>query len=60
MLADELKAHIIKNNKIEIILNQLNCTGVKEHNAEWRCGLPNDTSNNRVSIKKNTLKVSIY
>lgn len=60
MRYDELKQYIIENNKIDDILNSLECVGVKRHSKEFRCGLPRDYNTNRISIKINTLKVKIY
>lgn len=60
MLADELKQYIIDNDLILRILEDLDCFSIKQNTKEWRCGLPNDTNKNRVSIKKDTLKVTIY
>lgn len=60
MLADELKQYIIDNDLTIKILEDLNCYSISSNSKEWRCGLPNDHNKNRISIKKDTLKVVIY
>jgi len=60
MNAIELKEYIINNNKIEYIINNLNCHHLKEYRKEYRCGLPGHSSTNNIAIKKETLSVRIF
>ena len=60
MLADELKQYIIENELTINILDDLNCYSPIKKSKEWRCGLPGDHNNSRVSIKIDTLKTTIY
>lgn len=57
----QLKEFIYENDKIEYILGELGCHGVKESQKEYRAGLPNHTNKTAISVKKNEfLNVKIY
>jgi len=56
----ELKQYIIENKYIYLILENLGLHSIKEYTKEYRSGLPNHNSKNNVSIKKNTLKITIF
>ena len=60
MTSIELKTYILDNNKIQEILKSLDCHGIKEYTKEFRCGLPNHTSNNNIAINKETLSTKIF
>jgi len=61
MTATELINYIYENDKVEVILEQLDCFGVHDNDKEWRCGLPNDINKTRVRIKKNEyLNITIF
>jgi len=58
----ELKKYIIENDKVEYILENLNCQRIKFHNSGyWTCGNPPPSDNpNAVTIYKDNLKVINY
>ena len=58
----ELKKYIIENNKVEYILENLNCQKIKFHSSGyWTCGNPPPSDNpNAVTIYKDNLKVINY
>jgi DNA primase len=56
----ELKQYIIDNDKLQDILEDLGCHGIKEYSKEYRCGLPLHNSSNNIAIKKETLSVKIF
>ena len=58
----ELKKYIIENDKVEYILENLNCQKIKFHNSGyWTCGNPPPSDNpNAVTIYKDNLKVINY
>jgi DNA primase len=60
VLANELIEYIIKNNKITIILEALNCHSIKDFTKEYRAGLPNHHSKTAISVNKETTKIQIY
>ena len=60
MTALELKEYIIKNDKIEKILENLGCHKIHSNNLDIRCALPNHNNPNSLSVKKDTLKVVSY
>jgi DNA primase len=60
LLADELKEYIIQNDLTPKILEDLNCVSIVKNLKEYRCGLPNDHNKNRIAIKSDTLKTTIY
>lgn len=61
ILAHDLKTYIASDNKlIHIILESLNCHSIREYSQEIRCGMPNRQNKTAVSIKKDSLSVSVY
>lgn len=61
MNATELIKYIYENNLTEDILNKLDCYNITDREKEFRCGLPEDTSNTRVRIKKTEyLNITIF
>jgi len=60
MDALDLKKHIIKNNCIETILDNLGCHSIKAYQKEYRAGLPEHSNPTAISIKKDTLSMRIY
>jgi len=60
MTSIELKQYILDNNKLQEIVKSLDCHGLKEYTKEFRCGLPNHTSNNSIAINKETLSTKIF
>ena len=58
----ELKKYIIENDKVEYILENLNCQRIKFHNSGyWTCGNPLPSDNpNAVTVYKDNLKVINY
>ena len=58
----ELKKYIIENDKVEYILENLDCQKIKFHNSGyWTCGNPPPSDNpNAVTIYKDNLKVINY
>ena len=58
----ELKKYIIENDKVEYILENLNCQKIKFHNSGyWTCGNPPPSDNpNAVTVYKDNLKVINY
>ena len=60
MLWNELKQYIMDNDKIQDILEKLECHSVKEHNKEYRAGLPNRNNKTSIVVKKDSLSVKIY
>lgn len=60
MTAHELIQYIIDNDKIEYILENLGCHHIKEYGKEYRAGLPNHSSKDAISIKKETLKTKVF
>lgn len=59
MNPSELKEYIIKNNKIELILEKLECTHIKNYKNEIRFAIHNIKSGS-ITIKKDTLSVVCY
>jgi len=53
MNAIELIEYIYEEDKIELILEKLNCSFISDRGNEFRCGLPNDASKTRIRVKKN-------
>ena len=61
MNATDLIKFIYENEKVEDILNGLNCNHVTNRGKEFRCGLPDDTSKSRISVKNTEyLNIKIY
>lgn len=60
MLAHELREYIIDNDKIQYLLEEFGCHGFKEHDKDYRCGLPNDPSTTKVSIYKDSLVMRMF
>jgi hypothetical protein len=59
--ANDLIKYIYDNSFIQIVLDENGCHSIREYDKEFRCGLPNETSKNRVSIKKNEyINITIY
>lgn len=58
----ELKKYIIENNKVEYILENLNCQKIRFHNSGyWTCGNPPPSDNpNAVTVYADNLKVINY
>ncbi len=58
----ELKKYIIETDKVEYILENLNCQRIKFHNSGyWTCGNPPPSDNpNAITIYKDNLKVINY
>ena len=58
---EELKDYIIEDtNRINIILEDINCHGIREYGKDFRCGLPNHQNTTSVRVRKQTLSVAIY
>lgn len=55
-----LKQYILNNDKVQEIINSLNCHNFKEYTKEFRCGLPGHTSTNNIAINKETLSTKIF
>lgn len=61
MNAHDLKDYIIEDtNRINIILEDINCHGIREYGKDFRCGLPNHHNTTSVRVRKQTLSVAIY
>ena len=60
MTSIELKQYVLDNDKLQEVINSLDCHGLKEYTKEFRCGLPNHTSNNNIAINKETLSTKIF
>ena len=58
----ELKKYIIENNKVEYILENLNCQKIKFHSSGyWTCGNPPPSDNpNAITVYYDNLKVINY
>lgn len=61
MDANKLVNYIYENDEVENILNGLDCVHISSSGTEFRCGLPDDTSSNRVRIKNNEyLNITVF
>lgn len=60
MNVQELKEYIIDQNKIEYVLEKLNCSKLKEYTKEYRAALPDGNNATAIAIKKDTLSTRIY
>jgi DNA primase len=60
MDAADLKEYIVKNDKIEYILESLNCHKINVNPKDIRCALPNHKNSSSVSVNKKTLSVTAY
>lgn len=61
MDALQLKQYIYDNNKIEYILEEIGCHGIRSNKNDFRCGLPNHRNTTSVSVKKNeNVSVVVY
>lgn len=60
MTSIELKQYILDNDKLQEIIKDLECHGLKEYTKEFRCGLPNHSSTNNIAINKETLGTKIF
>jgi DNA primase len=60
MDALDLKKHIIENNLIMTVLEKLQCHSIKPYPLEYRAGLPDHGNPTGISVKKDTLKTTVY
>lgn len=61
MDANQIKEHIIEDDsRIELILEKLDCHKIREYATEYRCALPEKENPTAVSVKKDTLKTSVF
>ena len=60
MTAIELIQHIIDQNLIQKVLDDLGCHDLKLYTTEYRCGLPGHKNKTSIAIKKDTLKTKIF
>ena len=62
MNASEIKQYIIENNKIEFILESINCQFIKWHTSGyWTCGNPPPSDNkNAITVYADNLKTINY
>lgn len=61
MKAHDLKKYIIEDaNRINLILESIDCHGIKAYENDFRCGLPNHHNTTSVRVRKTTLAVAIY
>lgn len=61
MDAKELKKYIIENNLLQTLIEKIGCHSFVPYDKEYRCALPNDNDNSKVSIFKNKeLSVRIF
>lgn len=61
MDATQLIKYIYENEKVEEILDELDCVHISSRGIEFRCGLPNDTNKTRVRIKNDEyLNLIVY
>lgn len=60
MNVNELKEYIVENELIFNILDSLNCYKISNNHDDFRCGLPDDYNQTRVSVNKKTLYTRIF
>jgi DNA primase len=56
----QLKQYIIDNDKIEYILEKLECHDVKSYIKEYRAGIPGHNNKTAIVINKETLGIKIF
>lgn len=56
----ELKAYIIQNDKIPIILESIGCTSIRRSRKYYSCSTPLNSKASSTTIKRNNLKVKVW
>jgi DNA primase len=60
MNAQEIKEFILENNKIEEILEEIECHSIKPHSDYWTCGNKNGDNRSAITIYRDNLHVENY
>lgn len=56
----DLKQYILDNDKVEYILDELECHDTKEFTKEYRSGLPGHNNKTAIAINKETLSTKVF